>query len=448
MIDSINFVRSAETPEQFWLAQKHLLARIIREEVFISKRRRLIKSLKNSKREHIRLPNKSRERIDRYDALIGIAEISEFHHQRMRNVYRYLCDTLACKVLPKHHIKVMMNNQDPGLMLGKTGQELEVEVAELATSHGCYAILHDLTHCLRMGDVTIKHPERAFLTMECKSRENKTETNISPREIRQKARMKILNELLSTDAVELNKENFNDLARLGMPSQFVEYASVEKYFVAEFLHACQLDDADFRIVRPEPGLVYIVKKPHITTDGWLEQVEPDLIEAEGLFSFSALVGRIDGKNAYVAPITLFDIPNSILFDILAGNLNLVVLVSIKRVIDEFAKHDIVATPRIDELFNISGFELREADGSYYRASDDLLIGVIGPRMIHEVQYGLASLTTAIDNMIGTIQVTRNLPPADVQIEPGTPILTRCSLCDQIHEAIWGENSIPECQSTP
>jgi hypothetical protein len=81
MLEALNLARSAETPEEFWAAQRFLLEAIKHEEKFITKRRRQVKALNKAKWTYTRSADKSINRIHRYDAIIEAKGDSEFHHQ-------------------------------------------------------------------------------------------------------------------------------------------------------------------------------------------------------------------------------------------------------------------------------------------------------------------------------------------------------------------------------
>jgi hypothetical protein len=67
-------------------------------------------------------------------------------------------DALAWRVFAfdRRHIFALCRNQSPGLMAGKEGLEAERQrIDQVWREDGQFAILHDLTNCLRIGDMTV-----------------------------------------------------------------------------------------------------------------------------------------------------------------------------------------------------------------------------------------------------------------------------------------------------
>ncbi len=424
LVDLLRAVKLAETPEEWWSAQMSILEGIKNAEQFILKRRHQVKALKEAKRAYSRTPAKTVERLRRYDKVIASLQSSEQHYHRLRNTHRYFGDALAFRMMPQDKIKVMSRNQDPGLMHGKEGQKLEIEIAEFAAKHGCRVLLHDSTHCLRMGDVTISHPERDLLIMELKtgSWQNK-------RTDRQGARMKILDELFREDRVKLTQESWNNLTDLGMPAAYLEQPSKEAYLVEAFEEACNLGDANFRMLKPEPGLIYLAKRYSVEFEEWMSSFAENSSGMMGPASFSVLVGRIDGKNAYVPPIMLHDISEAALLAVLSGDIQFCVFVDLGYVTAKLAEAGIEALPVLDELQNLYAFDIK-------RTTDAQMTGMLGPRMVHEVQYGLASLSAAIENMIGTLDLMKDFEGPEIDMAPGTVIHSNCPFCGYKHEGAW------------
>ncbi len=71
---------------------------------------------------------------------------------------RCVGDALVWRVFgfDRRHIIARCRNQSPGLMLGKKGLATERQRVDQAWHEdGQFAILHDLTNCLRIGDMTV-----------------------------------------------------------------------------------------------------------------------------------------------------------------------------------------------------------------------------------------------------------------------------------------------------
>ncbi len=66
-------------------------------------------------------------------------------------------------------LKPLAFREDPGFLTGKAGARLERAILRRACGLGVPAILNDLTHTLRHGDVTAFRPDGKFILIEAKS---------------------------------------------------------------------------------------------------------------------------------------------------------------------------------------------------------------------------------------------------------------------------------------
>jgi hypothetical protein len=91
--------------------------------------------------------------------------------ERIGRQYRCVGDALAWRVFgfQRKQIIALCQNAPPGVWAGKEGVASELAVVERARAAGQFAILHDLTNCLRIGDVTVFADDGDFETIEVKS---------------------------------------------------------------------------------------------------------------------------------------------------------------------------------------------------------------------------------------------------------------------------------------
>lgn len=91
--------------------------------------------------------------------------------ERIGRQYRCVGDALAWRVFgfQRKQIIALCQNAPPGVWAGKGGVAAERAVVQQARADGQFAILHDLTNCLRIGDVTVFTPNGDFETIEVKS---------------------------------------------------------------------------------------------------------------------------------------------------------------------------------------------------------------------------------------------------------------------------------------
>lgn len=104
----------------------------------------------------------------------GLLETWQLEHEvceRVARQFRCVGDALAWRVFgfQRKHIIALCQNAPPGVMAGKEGVAAELEAIAQARANGQFAIHHDLTNCLRIGDLTIFDNDGTSTTIEVKS---------------------------------------------------------------------------------------------------------------------------------------------------------------------------------------------------------------------------------------------------------------------------------------
>lgn len=97
--------------------------------------------------------------------------------ERLVRQFKCVGDALAWRVFgfQRKHIIALCQNPPPGAFPGKAGRAAELARLEQAYSQdGEFAILHDLTNCLRIGDVTIFANDGTYKTIEVKTNPART----------------------------------------------------------------------------------------------------------------------------------------------------------------------------------------------------------------------------------------------------------------------------------
>ncbi|HUY45101.1 MAG TPA: hypothetical protein VMV92_05175 [Streptosporangiaceae bacterium] len=92
--------------------------------------------------------------------------------ERVARQFRCVGDALAWQVFgfQRRNIIALCQNAPPGVWAGKAGAPAELDAVEHAyRQDGQFAILHDMTNCLRIGDVTIFRSDGSRETIEVKS---------------------------------------------------------------------------------------------------------------------------------------------------------------------------------------------------------------------------------------------------------------------------------------
>ncbi|MEU3520922.1 hypothetical protein ABZ770_37650 [Streptomyces sp. NPDC006654] len=151
----IQQLRDCETAEAGVVFQRDLLARILDVEKDYDAFKRAAKRMRSGKAPHPEAPEPQSGRD------LADAETWRFEQEvcaRLARQLRSVGDALAWRVFGFHRpfILALCRNQSPGMMFGKAGLPAELERFESACKEdGAFALLHDLTNCLRIGDLTV-----------------------------------------------------------------------------------------------------------------------------------------------------------------------------------------------------------------------------------------------------------------------------------------------------
>ncbi|MGW1438711.1 hypothetical protein ACWD7M_26145 [Streptomyces griseus] len=163
LVELIQQLRACKTVEDGADFQRNLLTRLLEVEKDRWEFKRAVSRMRKGKQPHREVPELQSGR--------NPADIAtwRFEHdvcERLARQLRSVGDALAWRVFGFHRpfILALCRNQSPGPMYGKAGLAAELEHFERACKEdGAFALLHDLTNCLRIGDMTIwdgVHPPR------------------------------------------------------------------------------------------------------------------------------------------------------------------------------------------------------------------------------------------------------------------------------------------------
>ena len=164
----------------------------------------------------------------------------------------------------------------PGYLSGKEGQPFELEIVKKAFDLGRVAILNDLTHCLRYGDVTLIL-DGSFAIVEAKSGQT-----LNQRGKRQAAANHMIREYLRTDRVV-------DLYGIDHEFHRIDLAHPEVNHIPAL--QAMIDEAFERggcYRELEPGLHYMVDAGK-ATDGFM--VALDAVKSKPYFCIVNMLKR-------------------------------------------------------------------------------------------------------------------------------------------------------------
>ncbi|MEU3299766.1 hypothetical protein ABZ729_08080 [Streptomyces sp. NPDC006678] len=163
LAEIIQQLRDCETVEAGVAFQRDLLTRLLEVEKDRREFKRAAARMRKGKSPHREAPEPQSGR--------DLSDVAtwQFEHdvcERLARQLRSVGDALAWRVFGFHRpfILALCRNDPPGPMYGKAGLQAELEHVERAFKEdGAFALLHDLTNCLRIGDITVwdgVHPPR------------------------------------------------------------------------------------------------------------------------------------------------------------------------------------------------------------------------------------------------------------------------------------------------
>ncbi len=180
LVQLIQQLRACETVEAGADFQRDLLTRLLEVEKDRWEFKRAVTRMRNGKQPHREVPELQSGRDP--------ADIAtwRFEHdvcERLARQLRSVGDALAWRVFGFHRpfILALCRNQSPGPMYGKAGLPAELEHFERACKEdGAFALLHDLTNCLRIGDMTVWDSVNPPRTEEIKTNPKNTKSAAPP----------------------------------------------------------------------------------------------------------------------------------------------------------------------------------------------------------------------------------------------------------------------------
>jgi len=383
------------SPKDFLGIQIELRTLIIECERKIVQNRNKVKGLKWSKRNYAKSVDKSILKINKYERIIDRFNRRQDAIQYERMKLKFLGDCIAYKVYEEFDIRQLSKNNDPGFIFDKEGSEFEVEVALEHAKDGYYVLLHDITNCLRVGDLSIVSNEGKPVMIECK--ETRTgELKINDRLIRQVERMMSIDSIMKSEVnTEVKSVNTEMLYKYNLPTEIIEIKAEVIYHYSVLEKLCQTEN-NFEVIEVEPGLTYAVVK-----DGYEEDLYRELeVRFENCSILSSnLLRRIEGEFENIPPFGIG--------------------IKSSKVLIEIFDVDIIAFIFIDmnivqELFKNLGCE----DGVELVGNDENIEYVrvigrnsqIGPRIFNRVRYGLLSLETAVLQIVELINYQSSTKP--------------------------------------
>ena len=164
----ITQLRQCTSVEEGYEFQKALLDQVLAAETDRNGFSRAAKRMRAQKQPQAGTP----EPQSGFD--VSLPETWEFERDvcaRVARQFRCVGDALAWRVFgfQRQHIIALSQSAPPGVMAGKKGLQAELDEVEKAHTAGQFALLNDLTNCLRIGDVTVFGDDGTATVIEVKS---------------------------------------------------------------------------------------------------------------------------------------------------------------------------------------------------------------------------------------------------------------------------------------
>jgi hypothetical protein len=329
----------------------------------------LIQRIEFAEREIQRL------RKEESDNVKDIEKVKEF-----RKKLKFLGTTIAWVLLEfdRHYIRCFGRGRDSGFLLGKKGLETEIKALKLVYGlEKTAGILHDITDCLHIGDLTTVSP-RGRATVEVKSTVRKEKSKLNRRGIRQMRRGAIADEFyyneISTKWLP-NKEsrrfrtNKREKYNWNEASEVIEEA-IEKGQSVKLVEECMLYSAFAENKLSDAftaSIVHLFKNPQLI--------------------FGCHDHQIKGiPFAPIMPFTCFDLPAYQKEKLLFNDINFCVFLDLNSLVQIFEKSGIqckISKNSKCGILKVSGIKGNNA-------------GIVGYPMTNRLIYECLSVETLID----------------------------------------------------
>lgn len=159
---------------------------------------------------------------------------------------REVTDSLVFTYFSKYDLKSLCWKQSPGFISGKAGLQKELEIFETYFKEGKFAILNDISNCLRFGDLTIMKDNKPFFI------ESKSSDFIDDRVIRQKENLKNTLNIINNDTINNFLGTNKKFKRVYSSNAEKNYIDILQNMIQEALNTGK------SIKNLEEGLTYLI----------------------------------------------------------------------------------------------------------------------------------------------------------------------------------------------
>jgi len=313
-------------------AQEELLDQIIGTENYIRKLRGKRKEINEERKGLLRrkgLDSKSKKRLKRLEQMQRLNREKEALLKERLTLLRRLGDTIAWYAygFNRHAIlELYSSDRKPASITGRTTLGLEGRITDAINNRGddYFALMHDLTHCLSVGDLTIFSP-RGYRVIELKiHRGRKRAIRRDGRTQRQETLLKQIEEYeITGESEELLPGVLVKRLNSQVPDKY-EWKLMERLLKRAMLEGYALESV-------EGILVYAAYEPDLYEEV-LNEVIPLIHEEGQTFIFRSLDRHQRANTAHLLPLFAFDMHPLLILDLAAGNLVLMIILNIDRLL--------------------------------------------------------------------------------------------------------------------
>lgn len=375
-------IRCEITPKYLMEIEVDILENISKQERRIKRYRKRKKNLNRSINSSYKLKRKGIPIDDNLNNrkcnIVKLIESNEDDATRLLNVYKFFGDCIAFRLYHEHDIRQLSKNKRPGFTTNNQGSNFEMDTLRYLCMSNYHAILHDITHCLRVGDVSFLDTESGKpCILECKSTKN-DEIIINDRMVRQAERMNSIGKVISNEVsgkiVDLTDEEIDSFE---VPSHVLISKIPIAFHSDSFNEMCNLGDNKYMIKEVERGLYYLSAKVEYFDDC------KDVIQNEvrkGKYITSNLLRRVEGDFETVIPFALHSMNVTCIEKIIQNDISFNILLDVSIFLKNLSERGVNLKPILQ---NNEIVAFADENGNS-----------VGIGILRKVQYGLLKLESA------------------------------------------------------
>lgn len=330
-------------------AQEELLAQIIGTEDYIKKLRSRRRGIDEERKDLLRpkrLDGERKKRLKRLDQMQKLNREKEKLLKERLTLLRRLGDTIAWYAYGFNRraiLNLSRTDRKPPWITGRATLDVERTIVNAINSRGDdhFALMHDLTHCLTIGDLTILSPEGHYVVELKTHRGRKRPIRIDSRTRRQETLLQQLRDYEVRGESEELVPGFLAKGLYGQVPDKYEWELMEK-----LLKRAMLDG--YAVESLEGVLAYAAFDPDLCEEV-IEQVVPLIHEEGQTLTFRSLDRHKQASTAHLLPLFAFEIHPSLVLDLISGNMAFMIFLNIDRLFTRLRESGVqVATPPTGE----------------------------------------------------------------------------------------------------